>query len=65
MDESRTEPVAGALFAVNMLVGTESGGTYTFDEFREDLSDAGFSEIALIDHDQYTSSLIRAIKSQT
>jgi len=64
MDESRTEPMAGALFAINMLVGTEAGGTYTFDEFHEDLSDAGFSEIALIHHDEYTSSLIRAIKSQ-
>lgn len=65
MDESRTEPVAGALFAINMLVGTESGGTYTFDEFHEDLSDAGFSEITLVHHDEYTSSLIRAVKVRT
>jgi len=65
MDESRTKPVAGALFAVNMLVGTESGGTYTFDEFHEDLSDAGFSETTLIHHDENMSSLIRATKART
>ena len=65
MDESRTEPLTGALFAVNMLVGTESGSTYTFNEFHEDLSDAGFSETALIHHDENMSSLIRAIKAQT
>jgi precorrin-6B methylase 2 len=65
MDESRTEPVAGALFAVNMLVGTEAGGTYTFDEFCQDLTEAGFSEITLVHHDEYTSSLIRAVKVQT
>jgi len=64
MDESRTELVAGALFAVNMLVGTESGGTYTFNEFREDLADAGFSEIVLIHDDGYMNSLMRAEKSE-
>jgi hypothetical protein len=65
MNESRTEPVTGALFAVNMLVGTEAGGTYTFDEFRQDLTEAGFSEITLVHHDEYTGSLIRAVKVQT
>ena len=31
----------GALFAINMLVNTESGGTFTFDEFAEDLRVGG------------------------
>jgi SAM-dependent methyltransferase len=62
MDESRTEPVAGALFAVNMLVGTEAGGTYTFDEFREDLTTTGFKKVTLIHRDEAMSSLIRAEK---
>ena len=30
MDESRTYPPAGALFALNMLVNTQGGDTYTY-----------------------------------
>ncbi len=63
MDESRISPQAGALFAVNMLVGTEAGGTYTFDEFREDLTRAGFTEVTLLYKGEYMNSLIRAKKS--
>ena len=63
MDASRTEPLAGALFAVNMLVGTEGGGTFTFDEFREDLESAGFSDVELIHRDEGMNSLIRARKA--
>ena len=62
MDKYRTNPVIGALFAINMLVGTEGGGTYTFEEFREDLSKAGFKKINLIHKDEAMSSLIRAEK---
>jgi len=47
MEESRAEPVSGALFAVNMLVATEGGGTYTFTELREDLEKAGFVKAAV------------------
>ncbi len=43
MDGTRTRPVAGALFAVNMLVATKGGGTFTFDELRADLAAAGFT----------------------
>ena len=32
MDESRTNPLTGAMFAVNMLVNTPGGGTFTFGE---------------------------------
>jgi len=60
MDESHTSPETGALFAVNMLVGTEAGGTYTFDEFREDLTHAGFTEVKLLHKGEYMNSLIRA-----
>jgi len=62
MDASRTGPLAGALFAVNMLTGTESGGTFTFDEFREDLESAGFRDVQLLYHDEGMNSLIRARK---
>ncbi len=63
MDESRISPRAGALFAVNMLVGTEAGGTYTFDEFQEDLSRVGFIEVTLLYKGEYMNSLIRAKKT--
>ncbi len=62
MDASRTQPPAGALFAVNMLTGTEGGGTFTLDEFREDLESAGFSDIQLLHRDEGMNSLIRARK---
>jgi len=62
MDSSRTSPVGGALFAINMLVATEAGGTYTFDEYREDLNAAGFGEVTLVHRDEFMSSLIRAKK---
>ena len=50
------------MFAVNMLVGTESGGTFTLDEFREDLESAGFGEVELLHRDGDMNSLIRARK---
>jgi predicted O-methyltransferase YrrM len=62
MDPSHTSPAGGALFAVNMLTATEAGGTYTFDEYREDLRQAGFSEAVLVHQDEFMSSLIRAKK---
>lgn len=48
MEESRTAPVPGALFAVNMLVGTPGGGTFTFKELAADLRRAGFVEARLV-----------------
>ena len=62
MDPSRTSPVAGALFAVNMLVGTEGGGTYTFDEVREDLEAAGFTDVALLRREPAMNSLVAGRK---
>jgi precorrin-6B methylase 2 len=64
MAPSQTTPVAGALFAINMLVSTESGGTFTFEEFEQDLSAAGFTNIELIHHDEAMNSLIHAEKSR-
>lgn len=62
MDACRTQPAAGALFAVNMLVGTEGGGAFTLDEFREDLESAGFSDVCLLHRDEGMNSLVRARK---
>ena len=64
MEKSRTSPAAGAMFAVTMLVATQAGGTYTFDEFRQDLLQAGFAKVKLLHHDEFMNSLIRATKTQ-
>jgi len=45
MDEDRTSPYTGALFALNMLVATECGDTYTEKEIRGWLKDSGFVKI--------------------
>jgi 2-polyprenyl-3-methyl-5-hydroxy-6-metoxy-1,4-benzoquinol methylase len=44
MNEDRTQPYHGAVFSLNMLVGTESGDTYTEDEITEWFNSAGFSK---------------------
>ncbi|NLC58422.1 MAG: methyltransferase domain-containing protein [Armatimonadetes bacterium] len=49
MSPDRTQPAPGALFAINMLVSTEGGGTYTEAEMRAWLETAGFREIQRID----------------
>jgi ubiquinone/menaquinone biosynthesis C-methylase UbiE len=62
MDPSRTRPVDGALFAVNMLVNTETGGTFTFDEFRDDLQAAGFVDVAVKVRSEEMNSVVFARK---
>jgi precorrin-6B methylase 2 len=62
MDDSRTRPPMGALFAVSMLVATEGGGTFTLDEYRHDLESAGFAETDLLHRDEGMNSLLRATK---
>ena len=64
MDPSRISPEGGALFAINMLVATEGGGTYTFDEYSQELCEAGFGEVKLVYRDELMNSLIRAKKAQ-
>jgi hypothetical protein len=41
MNEDRTEPAGGAVFAINMLVGTLSGDTYTEKEVKEWFDNSG------------------------
>ena len=64
MEDSRTRPAAGALFAINMLVGTEGGGTFTLSEFTEDLTSAGFCDVRLVHRDPSMNSLIVASKAR-
>jgi len=60
MEENRVNPVAGALFAINMLTATEGGGTFTFEELRQDLAAAGFTQITLARQDSAMNSIIIA-----
>lgn len=60
LEPDRTAPLEGALFAVNMLVSTPSGNTYTLDEFREDLLATGFSEPHLRIRAENMNSIILA-----
>jgi SAM-dependent methyltransferase len=62
MDPCRTSPRDGALFAINMLVNTESGGTFTFEEFAEDLRAAGFVEPRLSVSGETMNSVVMADK---
>jgi SAM-dependent methyltransferase len=62
MDPTHTRPPRGALFAINMLVATDGGGTYSFDEISEDLSAAGFGVISLVRRGKAMDSLVRATK---
>ena len=49
MDEDRTGPPYAALFALRMLVATESGDTYTESEIRLWMKLAGFGDIHRMD----------------
>ncbi|MDY7108973.1 MAG: methyltransferase [Planctomycetota bacterium] len=62
MDESRTSPPAGALFAINMLVNTEAGGTFTFAELASDLEASGFGGPALVRDEPSMNAVISAEK---
>jgi hypothetical protein len=62
MDGSRTRPVGGALFAVNMLSGTSRGGTYTVEELSEDLASAGFADVSVSRRDETMHSVLAARK---
>jgi predicted O-methyltransferase YrrM len=60
MDESHTEPPGGALFALNMLVATEGGGTYSYEEIRSDLESVGFVDVELIQRSMWMNGLVAA-----
>ena len=60
MKPGRIEPKAGAIFAVNMLVNTAGGSTYTFDEIRNWLEEAGFSRVRLLKDGEHMDALVEA-----
>jgi SAM-dependent methyltransferase len=62
MDESRTSPPAGAIFALNMLVNTDGGDTYTLAEVRKGLERAGFVDVRLVRTGERMDCLVEARK---
>ncbi len=48
VNHDRTDPVVGLLFAVNMLVNTEEGDTFSFEEISGWLRGAGFVKPRLL-----------------
>jgi (2Fe-2S) ferredoxin/2-polyprenyl-3-methyl-5-hydroxy-6-metoxy-1,4-benzoquinol methylase len=45
LDADKTSPKTGALFALNMLVGTKNGSSYSEEEYAAWLREAGFGDI--------------------
>lgn len=62
MDDTRTRPPEGALFAINMLVNTRGGDTYTFAEVRDGLEGAGFNDVKILHSGDKMDCLVGAIK---
>jgi SAM-dependent methyltransferase len=64
MDEGRTHPPGGAIFALNMLVATDGGDTFTFAEVEKPLIEAGFQNVKLIRRGENMDCLIEAVKGE-
>jgi len=62
MDPSRTHPLSGALFAVNMLAATPGGDSYTLAEIRADLESAGFTDVRQVRKDPGMHAVVAARK---
>ena len=62
MDDSRTRPPAGAMFALNMLVNTSAGDTYTFREVKETLEAAGFGDVEQVRTGERMDCLVQGRK---
>jgi ubiquinone/menaquinone biosynthesis C-methylase UbiE len=61
MEPDRIHPRDGAIFAINMLVGT-TGGTYTYEEIESGLSQAGFARIRLLRKGEHMDAVVEAFK---
>jgi predicted O-methyltransferase YrrM len=62
MDPTRTHPRDGAIFAINMLIATSGGGTYTYEEIEAGLSKAGFGGIRLLKQGERMDAIVEAFK---
>jgi len=61
LEPDKTAPKQAALFALNMLVGTPAGSTYSFEEYSTWLREAGFRDVRQI-HLPGPSSLMIGVR---
>jgi ubiquinone/menaquinone biosynthesis C-methylase UbiE len=59
-NDDRTGPPYALMFALNMLVNTEAGGTYTLAEYRKWLTDAGFARVETADIGSHSPLVVAA-----
>ncbi|MFQ5806075.1 MAG: methyltransferase [Phycisphaerae bacterium] len=64
LQPDRTRPRRGAVFAINMLVSTEGGNCYTFEEIHSGLTEAGFERIRLIQGDEQMDGVVEAFRPE-
>ncbi len=62
LNASKTAPREGALFSLNMLVGTEAGASYSEPEYRSWLEEAGFRDIRLVRSGKAPTGLMLAAR---
>lgn len=58
MSDDRTQPLQGSVFAINMLVGTRGGDTYTLKEISGWMEEAGLSGLKAVEGPSGTQYLI-------
>jgi SAM-dependent methyltransferase len=58
MNNDRTQPAAGSIFAINMLVGTDAGDCFTEQEVTEMLTESGFKNISRVEFETGISQMI-------
>jgi len=63
VDEGRTTPAWAVLFALNMLVGSKAGDTYTEREITAWFADAGFTDIRRVDPPDAGTTLVMGRKA--
>jgi len=61
VNDERTQPLPPLMFAVQMLVNTENGDTFTFNEIKSWLEKAGFKKVRKVEAPR-PSPLILATK---
>ena len=62
VDANRTAPLPALIFAVNMLVNSDQGDTFSFEEIAGWLLDAGFARVRTVDALGLAPRLILATK---
>lgn len=60
MSADRLQPRAGTIFAVNMLVATPGGDTYTMQELTGALEAAGFEQVRLLQDGERMNAVLEA-----